>query len=107
MLSRFQSGRAFVSCVLKDIYLVRNLEHLRRTFDVFEKKNSKRARVKKKEKKEKKTRLFFSSSAGKKKICFIHTTHRLTDIKSNSSSSFIRRTKENTHIYIFIIIIYK
>ena len=100
MLSRFQSGRAFVSCVLKDIYLVRNLEHLRGVRLMFEKKNSKRARVKKKERK--KTSVFFClfSPSQKKNLFHSHKTHRHQI--SNSSSSFVRRTRKKTHTHIYI-----
>ena len=59
MLSAFSKQREFVSCVIKDIYLVRNLGHLRRIRLMFAKKNSKRARVKKKRKERKKDESVF------------------------------------------------
>ena len=109
MLSRFQSGREFVSCTIKDIYLVRNLEHLRGVRLMFEKKNSKKLFVKKKRKERKKDECVFLLlfSPSQKKICFIHTKH--TDIKYQipHHHSFVARERKHTHIYIFIIIIFK
>ena len=103
MLSAFSKQREFVSCVIKDIYLVRNLEHLRGVRLMFEKKNSKGAPEKKK-RKEKRRECFFAfvfSLAKKKFVSF--TQH--TDIKYQipRHSFFVARKK--THIYIFIIII--
>ncbi len=96
--------------VLKDITCVRNLGHLRGVRLMFEKKNSKRARVKKKRKERKKDEsvfLLLFSPSQKKNLFHSHNT-QTSNIKFLSSFIFCR-TKENTHIYIylFIIIIYK
>ena len=105
MLSAFSKQREFVSCVIKDIYLVRNLEHLRRIRFMFAKKNSKRAREKKKrkEKKKKKNVFFFCFlhlQAKKKIVSFTQNTQTLNQIPHHHS--FVAR---KTHTYIFIIII--
>ena len=77
-----------------------------RTFDLFEKKNSKRARacrVKKRKKKKKRRVCFcFCFLPRKKKKFFTHTKH--TDIKYQIPLviHFLSHERKHTHIYIYI-----
>ena len=70
-----------------------------RTFDLFEKKNSKRACEKKRKERKKDESVFLLLfSPSQKKICFIHTTH--TDIKYQIPRHF-HSSHERHIIYIY------
>jgi len=78
---------------------------------MFEKKNSKRARVKKKRKERKKDECFFLlfSPSQKKNLIHSHKTHRDIKYQIPLVIHFLSHERKHTHIYIyiFIIIIYK